>query len=65
MPLGVPFMTDEQLLFSVPRVALVLDLSAQTIWREIRAGRIKTVKFRRAVRVPRSEIERLVGGCVA
>ena len=54
-------MTDEQLLFSVPKVATVLDLSSQTVWREIKAGRIKIVKFRRAVRVPRSEIERLAG----
>jgi putative resolvase len=52
---------QEQKLFRVGAAAHELGLHPMTVRRWIKAGRIQVVQVGREVRVPRSEIERLVG----
>jgi putative resolvase len=52
---------QEQKLFRVGAAALELGLHPMTVRRWIKAGRIQVVQVGREVRVPRSEIERIVG----
>jgi excisionase family DNA binding protein len=47
-------------LFKVPEAAELLALSPKTIWQWILERRLGVVRLGRAVRVPLSEIERLV-----
>ena len=48
-------------LFRVEELAIALDCSAQTIWRRIARGEIAVVRLSsRAIRVRKSEIERLI-----
>lgn len=53
---------DAAQLLSRRRVASLLDISVETVGRKIRAGDIKSIKLGRLVRVPRSEILRLLAG---
>ena len=52
---------QEQKLFRVGAAAHELGLHPMTVRRWIKAGRIQVVQVGREVRVPRSEIERIVG----
>jgi excisionase family DNA binding protein len=47
-------------LLKVPEAAAMLALSQKTVWQWIGERRIEVVRLGRAVRVPVSEIERLV-----
>lgn len=47
-------------LLKVPEAAGMLALSPKTVWQWIGERRIEVVRLGRAVRVPLSEIERLV-----
>jgi len=47
-------------LLKVPEAAAMLALSHKTVWQWIGERRIEVVRLGRAVRVPVSEIERLV-----
>ena len=47
-------------LLKVPEAAEILALSQKTVWQWIGERRIEVVRLGRAVRVPLSEIERLV-----
>jgi excisionase family DNA binding protein len=47
-------------LVKVPEAALMLALSPKTLWQWIGERRIGVVRLGRAVRVPQSEIERLM-----
>src|SRR5712691_393048 len=52
---------QEQKLFRLSAAAHELGLHPMTVRRWIKAGRIQVVQVGREVRVPRSEIERIVG----
>lgn len=52
---------QEQKLFQVGVAARELGLHPMTVRRWIKAGRIEVVQVGREVRIPRSEIERIVG----
>ncbi len=47
-------------LLKVPEAAAILALSQKALWQWIYARRISVVRLGRAVRVPLSEIERLI-----
>jgi excisionase family DNA binding protein len=47
-------------LLKVPEAAEILALSQKTLWQWIGARRLGVVRLGRAVRVPLSEIERLI-----
>ena len=47
-------------LLKVPEAAELLDLSPKTLWQWIGERRIGVVRLGRAVRIPLSEIERLI-----
>lgn len=47
-------------LFKVPEAAEMLALSQKTVWQWIGERRIGVVRLGRAVRIPLSEIERLM-----
>jgi len=47
-------------LLKVPAAAEMLDLSPKTIWQWVLLRRIGVVRLGRAVRIPISEIERLI-----
>ena len=46
--------------FTVPEAARQLSICRATVYRMIGAGEIRSVKIRNAVRIPRTEIERLL-----
>lgn len=46
-------------LLRVQRVAEVLDVAPITIWRWIRAGKVRTIRLGKAVRIPESELRRI------
>lgn len=48
-------------LLKVPEAAEMLALSQKTVWQWIGQRRIGVVRLGRSVRVPQSEIERLMG----
>jgi excisionase family DNA binding protein len=52
---------QEQKLFRVGAAAHELGLHPMTVRRWVKAGRIQTVQVGREVRIPRTEVERLVG----
>jgi excisionase family DNA binding protein len=52
---------QEQKVVRVGAAAHELGLHPMTVWRWIKAGRIQVIQVGRQVRVPRSEIERIVG----
>ena len=47
-------------LFSRQRFARILDVSVETVGRKIKAGEIRSVKLGRLVRIPASELSRLL-----
>jgi len=47
-------------LLKVPEAAEILNMSQKGIWAWIGARRISVVRLGRAVRIPQSEIERLI-----
>jgi len=47
-------------LLRVPEAAEILALSQKTVWQRIGERRIGVVRLGRAVRIPQSEIERLM-----
>jgi excisionase family DNA binding protein len=47
-------------LLKVPEVADILALSQKTVWQWIGLRRIAVVRLGRAVRIPQSEIDRLM-----
>jgi excisionase family DNA binding protein len=47
-------------LFKVPEAAEVLALSQKTVWQWIAMRRIGVIRLGRAVRIPESEIDRLI-----
>lgn len=47
-------------LLSIAKTAHRLTVSPRSVWRWIAAGEIKAVRLGRAVRIPASEIERIV-----
>ena len=49
-------------LFSRRRVAALFDCSVETIGRKIKAGDLRAVKIRRLVRIPHSEVVRILAG---
>ena len=53
---------DVMQLLSRQRVASLLDISIETVGRRIRSGDLKAIKLGRLVRVPRSEVLRLLAG---
>lgn len=57
-------MTDEQEQpepsFTVAQVAKAMQVSEDTIWREIRRGHIKVFRIGRLVRIRKSELDRLM-----
>lgn len=53
-------MTEVKLLLDVKEVAQLTGLSLSTIWREIRAGVIPTIRIGRRRLVPREFLENLV-----
>ena len=57
----VPMAKLEQKLFRVGAAAHELGLHPMTVRRWIKAGRIQVVQVGREVRIPRSELERIVG----
>lgn len=57
----VPMAKQEQKLFRVGAAAHELGLHPMTVRRWIKAGRIQVVQVGREVRIPRSELERIVG----
>jgi putative resolvase len=57
----VPMAKQEQKLFRVGAAAHELGLHPMTVRRWIKAGRLQVVQVGREVRIPRSEIERIVG----
>ncbi len=57
----VPMAKQEQKLFRVSAAAHELGLHPMTVRRWIKAGRIQVVQVGREVRIPRSELERIVG----
>lgn len=52
--------TVEPRLLRIDRAAEVLGLSQATVYRLIAAGDLRSVKFGRAHRVPREELDRLI-----
>jgi putative resolvase len=57
----VPMAKQEQKMFRVGAAAHELGLHPMTVRRWIKAGRIQVVQVGREVRIPRSELERIVG----
>jgi excisionase family DNA binding protein len=53
-------MQPAKLLLKVPEAAEMLALSPKTLWQWVSARQIGVVRLGRAVRVPWSEIDRLV-----
>ena len=51
----------ERLLYRVPEVAQMLGVSRAFLYREIAAGRLRTVKLGAATRIPAEELLRYVG----
>lgn len=47
--------------FSVQEVAAIFGISPITVYRLVQRGELKAVRFGRRVRIPRSEVERLLG----
>ena len=47
---------NQQLYFSVNEVSVFLGLTRQTVYRYIKLGHIKSVKYGKTLRIPRSEI---------
>lgn len=47
--------------FSVQEAAEIFGISPITVYRLVRRGELKAVRFGRRVRIPRSEVERLLG----
>lgn len=52
---------DEGLAYKVETTARLLDCSRAFVYKLIAEGRLRTVKIGRSRRVPRQEIERLLG----
>jgi excisionase family DNA binding protein len=61
MGMMVPMAKQEQKLFRVGAAAHELGLHPMTVRRWIKAGRIQVVQVGREARIPRSELERIVG----
>lgn len=53
---------NDKLLLTVPDVATALSISVRMTWRLVSAGKLRTVRLGRAVRIPVEEVERLVAG---
>jgi excisionase family DNA binding protein len=53
-------MQPAKLLLKVPEAAEMLALSQKTLWQWVAARRVGVVRLGRAVRIPQSEIDRLV-----
>jgi excisionase family DNA binding protein len=51
----------EQLLYRVPRAALLLDIGVSTVWALIASGKLQTIKIGRSTRIPHSELMKLAG----
>jgi excisionase family DNA binding protein len=49
----------EPILVSVEEAATSLSVDQDTLWRQIRAGRVKTVRIGRRVLVPMGELQRI------
>lgn len=49
-------------LFSLQEVAIMLNVTVQTLRRAVNAGKIKTIHIARFVRIPTEEVERLLKG---
>lgn len=45
----------------VRELAKLMRVSERTVWRQIAAGKVRTVRMGRAVRIPISEVRRIVG----
>lgn len=52
--------TERRRLYTVPQVVYQTSLSRSTIYNEIAAGRLRTVKLGRAVRIPAEELDRWI-----
>lgn len=61
-PPAVFDLQDLPLFLSVPEVARVLRIGTSSVHRLLRSGDLKAVRFGRSVRIPRSEVERLLTG---
>jgi excisionase family DNA binding protein len=46
-------------LYRVAEAAVLWDVSRVSVRKEIRAGKVRTVRIRGAIRIPQSEIERI------
>jgi excisionase family DNA binding protein len=49
-------------LYTLAEVARIAKRARSTLYRDIEAGRLRTVKLGRSTRVPRAELERYVAG---
>jgi excisionase family DNA binding protein len=58
-PIGAIFLDMEKLLFSKEEVAEIIGLSKFTVARDIRAGKILSLRYGRRRLVPKAEIERI------
>lgn len=54
--------TQERRAVSVPEAARILGISVTTAWKLVYADSIRVVRLGRAVRVPLTEIERILSG---
>ncbi len=50
----------EAQLYRVPEAARVLALSVSTVWGLIYGGKIRAVRLRTSVRIPRAEVDRIL-----
>ncbi|OAS25998.1 helix-turn-helix domain-containing protein [Methylobacterium platani] len=54
--------SDDPLALKVPAAAKKLDVSEPTVWRMIRAGRLRAVRIGRNTLIPYSQLVALVEG---
>lgn len=49
----------KKLLVDLREAAQMLSLSERTVWGMVKDGSLRSVRFRRALRIPMAEVERL------